>query len=263
MNNVTAKSNSFAKGSVDMTSVVGVCLVLAFLFAGISGTLFASIALVATVFIISFLRITTFRGVVLNERDALARSDSFFTFALGLMHFAALPMALYSFTYDGVHVANWAFYVLGFGMFFGSLSFNTAHMLIHSNNRMYRSLGRVIYSSLGFGTFVSAHIMVHHPRIGTARDLERVRPGERWLRYAARVYFSGIRLGRRAESLRRKAFNYGQLDIVHPHAQYVLFACVTALISALLFGPMGLLNWFLVSLVARMYSLTTMYLRNK
>ena len=263
MKNVTARSYSFAKDRVDLTSVVGICLVLAFLLAGILGTMVTSIALLSTVFILSFLRISTPRGIILNERDALIRSDSFFTFALGIMHFAALPMALYSFTYEGVGVANWALYVLGFGTFFGCLSFNIAHMLIHSNNRMYRSLGRVIYSSLGFGTFASAHIMVHHPRIGTARDLERVRPGERWLRYAARVYFSGIRLGRRAESLRRKTFNYGQLDIVHPHAQYVLFACVTALISALLFGPMGLLNWFLVSLVARMYSLTTMYLRNK
>lgn len=268
MKDVIAKSHKFAPTgrymSLDIVLLasMGILAVWTFLLSGLGGSLVSSVALLCTVISISLYSLASPTSSIQIERSALAHGDRFVVFGLGLMHFAALPIALYSFTHEGQTLFGWALHIITFGMFFGSVSFGIAHMLIHSTKRPYAALGRVIYSSLRYGSYVSAHLLVHHPRKGTHSDIERVRTGETFYRYAARVYFSGIRMGHRAENQRRKAFNYGQLDLIHPHAQYVLIALLTAFISAILFGPMGFVNIIMISTVARLQALTTTYLRN-
>lgn len=259
----SAQTQSFTHQRPNWPAVTGILPIFAFILAAIAGSNLSSFVLLTIILVVSFHRLSSRHGLLISERDAQVRCDQFGMFGLGLLHFAALPVALYSFTYEGQNFGNWLLHVLAFGAFFGTVAFSIGHTLIHSTNRLHKLLGRVIYSSMWYGTYVSAHLMVHHPRKGTERDPERVRTGETVFGYAIRVYVSGIRLGRRAESLRRKKFNHGQLDVIHPHAQYVMIALATGLICAALFGPMGLINLLAVSCVARMCALGKAYIRNK
>lgn len=267
MQTAPTKSHRFSSDRASLSSVLFLAPILGFIllaFAQNIGQSYgACLGLLASLAVVGYHRNNDDNDVVAIERYALLNADRLSTFGFGVLHFAALPAALFLFTYEGQTAFGWALHIMVFGAFFGTVSFHIGHALIHSTNPLYYMLGRAIYASMGYGSYVSAHLMVHHPRKGSDRDIERVRRGETILRYCARVYFSGLRLGRKAESLRRKKFNYGQLDVIHPHAQYVIIASATAGISALLFGPMGLVNLLMIWFISRMCALTSTYLRNK
>ncbi len=148
-------------------------------------------------------------------------------------HFAALGLVVWAVSNEDLGTGAKVALFLAAGLFLGQISNSNAHELIHRAARPLTQLGRWVYISLLFGHHASAHPLVHHVHVGTARDPNSARRGEGYYRFALRAWMGSFREGLRAETAR-----WRQRGGVHPYVVYVAGA-VAALVVSFWIGGLG------------------------
>jgi alkane 1-monooxygenase len=159
--------------------------------------------------------------------------------ALGLIHFPLLALAVLVVAgQTGATGPERAAAYLAFGLFLGQVGNSNAHELIHRADRRLRRLGVAVYASVLYGHHASAHPLVHHVHVGTAKDPNSPRGRESFYRYIWRVWRGEYRAGKAAETARRaRAGKSGP----HPFAIYAGISLIALAVSAGLAGLAGVL----------------------
>ncbi|WP_417523528.1 alkane 1-monooxygenase [Marinovum sp.] len=159
--------------------------------------------------------------------------------ALGLVHLPLLGMAVWLVAgQTGATVLERIAGFFAFGLFLGQVSNSNAHELIHRADRRLRRLGVLVYASVLYGHHASAHPLVHHVHVGTAKDPNSPRGRESFYRYLWRVWRGEYRAGRDAESARRSRTGKRGL---HPYVVYALVSLATVAGSLALAGLPGVI----------------------
>ncbi|GGL78631.1 alkane 1-monooxygenase [Wenxinia marina] len=177
---------------------------------------------------------------------------------LGIAHFALLGL-LVARLGDAGAASALATYVAA-GLYFGQVSNSNAHELIHRTTRALRRLGVAIYVSLLFGHHASAHPLVHHRFVATARDPNSARLGEGFWRYAHRAWTGSFRAGLAAE--RERLARAGRPRRENPYLVYLGGAAATLVAAALLGGPRGALVLLSLAAFAQLQLLLSDYVQH-
>lgn len=158
---------------------------------------------------------------------------------LALAHFVLLGLAIWVVSGgSGLGVGERFGLFFAFGLFFGQVSNSNAHELIHRPQRTCFELGKWVYISLLFGHHTSAHRLVHHRYVGSARDPNSALLGESYYRFARRAWWGSFRAGMRAEAaLERDGVR------MQPYVVYVGGALVFLAIAAQIGGLGGVLAY--------------------
>ena len=166
--------------------------------------------------------------------------------ALGILHLTLLPLVVWAVGGpgfldgpDGLSGAERLALFIAAGLWFGQVAHPAAHELIHRQGQLSRALGVAIYVTLLIGHHASAHRLVHHHHVASARDPNTARAGEGYYRYAWRAWLGSFRAGFRAETLLRIRSRSG----LHPYWVYLGGAGVSLALGLLLAGLPGLLVW--------------------
>ncbi|WP_323766272.1 alkane 1-monooxygenase [Marinovum sp.] len=158
---------------------------------------------------------------------------------LGLLQFPLLALAVVLVAgKTGATGAERVAGFLAFALFLGQVGNSNAHELIHRSDRRLRRLGVAVYASVLYGHHASAHPLVHHVHVGTAKDPNSPRGRESFYRYLWRVWRSEYRAGKAAETARRaRAGAQGW----HPYLSYAAISLAALAVSLALAGLPGLL----------------------
>lgn len=79
---------------------------------------------------------------------------------------------------------------------------NISHELIHSRQRLDRTLGGILLSTVGFGTFKVVHLRVHHRHVGTPFDFATARRGQSLYAFWRQTLMGNVREALRIERMR-------------------------------------------------------------
>ncbi|MGR3468484.1 MAG: alkane 1-monooxygenase [Shimia sp.] len=126
----------------------------------------------------------------------------------------------------------------------GQTGFSCAHELIHGRLRAERRLGAALFAMLGWGHHASAHLLVHHVHVATARDPNTARLGESLWRFLPRAALGSVKAAWVAEHRR------GGLYACRTFVGYALITGGTLALATVAFGAEGALAWLGISLVA-------------
>jgi alkane 1-monooxygenase len=181
---------------------------------------------------------------------------------LGLAHLVLLPVVLIALA--GPDLGLWHKVALFFATasFIGQVSHPNAHELIHRDRRALRWLGGSIYTSLGFGHHVSAHRLVHHRHVGTADDPNTPLPGESFWSYLPRAWAESFRAGLASEERRLERRGLGPRNLRNPYWALVGGEAVVLVLSAVLAGPVGVLAYLGLVLLAGSQILLSDYVQH-
>jgi alkane 1-monooxygenase len=120
--------------------------------------------------------------------------------ALACAHFALMALAVWALSGGtGLGVGERLVAFFAFGIFFGQVSNSNAHELIHRSNGALHEFGKWVFISHLFGHHTSAHRLVHHRHVGTARDPNTARRGQSFYDFAPRAWLGSFRAWLRAE----------------------------------------------------------------
>jgi alkane 1-monooxygenase len=91
------------------------------------------------------------------------------------------------------HLSGWELGGLffGVGIVSGTIGINYAHELMHRKSAAERLLADLLLGMVLYSHFRSEHLRVHHPYVGTPRDLVTARYDEGFYRFFPRVLFHG------------------------------------------------------------------------
>ncbi len=171
--------------------------------------------------------------------------------ALGATALALLPGLAWAIGRQGFGPAQLCLILAG-GLWLGQIAHPAAHELIHRGPRLPRALGVAVYTALIFGHHASAHRLVHHVHVGTARDPNTAPAGQSFWRFLPRAWVGSWRAGRAAERARgRRAY-----------AIYTLGALAALALAAALGGLAGLVAWFLLAAHAQLQILLSDYVQH-
>jgi len=173
------------------------------------------------------------------DGDEFPAADAL-SLALALAHLGVWGLVVMAFG-GATDLETWekAAVFAGAGLFMGQVSNSNAHELIHRPGRWLRRAGRWIYISMLFGHHFSAHTLVHHIHVGTAKDPSTARYGESFYRFFIRAWKGGFREGLRAENKRFPRLNRPAWR--HPYVAYMGGAAGFIVFSGLIGGPKGVL----------------------
>ena len=149
-------------------------------------------------------------------------------------HFAVLGLAVWAVSGGDLGTGAAVALFLAAGLFLGQIGNSNAHELIHRAARPLFQLGRWSYISLLFGHHASAHPLVHHVHVGTARDPNSARRGEGYYRLALRAWLGSFRDGLTVETAR-----WRRRGGVHAYAVYVAGAVAAVGASFWIGGSAG------------------------
>lgn len=189
-------------------------------------------------------------GVEFPAQDALAVT-------LALVHVALLPLVVWAVAGDRLTLGEKAATFTAASWFFGQVSNSVAHELIHRGSRRLHRLGVAVYVTLLYGHHASAHALVHHVHVGTARDPATARRGEGFWRYAIRAWGGSFRAGLAAE--RARAARLGRRT---PYPVYLGGAAAVTLAMALAFGLDGLAVFLALCASAQLQLLMSDYVQH-
>lgn len=178
---------------------------------------------------------------------------------LAMLHFALLPLVVWSISSAGHGIAPGIALFIGSGLFFGQVSNSNAHELIHRRDRRLFALGKWVYISLLFGHHTSAHLKVHHRHAASPQDPNSARRGEGFYRFAWRAWIGSFREGYRAE---REAIRKRGTGGATPYVTYIAGAAAFALLALAFIGPDGLLAYVGLAAYAQMQLLLSDYVQH-
>ena len=177
--------------------------------------------------------------------------------ALGLCALAALPLLTWAIAgASGLSPLARAALFLAGGLWFGQVAHPAAHELIH-RPRPFLSLGVAVYTALLFGHHASAHRLVHHRHVATARDPNTARAGEGYYRFLLRAWVQSFRRGWAAETALRTT-----TPGLNPYAIYLFGAALALSLATLIAGLPGLLTWVALGLHAGSQILLSDYVQH-
>ncbi|WP_313137178.1 alkane 1-monooxygenase [Paracoccus jeotgali] len=176
---------------------------------------------------------------------------------LALTHFALLLSALSAFGGDELTLTERVVLFLGAGMWFGQVSNAVGHELIHRSRRSLFRLGAAIYVSLLFGHHVSAHRLVHHSHVATARDPNSARLGESFWRFFPRAWWGSFRQGLAAERARARLSRR-----LNPYLIWVGGAGLWIIGVWIGFGTRAMVDYLALCLYAQMQLLLSDYVQH-
>ncbi len=180
---------------------------------------------------------------------------------IGIGHFLALGLVVWGAGgASGLSLAQRVALALSGGLIFGQISHPAAHELIHKPARILRRLGGAIYASLLVGHHASAHLLVHHPLVGSASDPNSAPLGESFYRFALRATRQSFLAGLRAENARRaRATSERGL---HPYASCAAVSAATLGGAFALAGLSGAAVLLAVALHAQLQILMSDYVQH-
>lgn len=158
---------------------------------------------------------------------------------LAVAHLALMALTVRALAGPDLGAPEKAGLFLAMGIFAGQVGNSNAHELIHRPGRLLRRLGMWVYISHYFGHHTSAHPLVHHVHVATARDPNSPRRGESYYRFAPRAWIGSFRAGLRAETARRR--RAGKPGWSHPYVTYAGGALLVLAVAGALGGPAGML----------------------
>ncbi len=179
---------------------------------------------------------------------------------LAVAHFALLAVVIWGLSQPDVGLLAQAGIWYAAGLYFGQVSNANAHELIHKGGRHLHRLGMWVYISLLFGHHTSAHVLVHHRHVATARDPNTARRGEGFYRYAMRAWSGSFRAGFSAEKARLERVGRGALH--HPYVVYLGGALLMLVMAALIGGLRGVVAFVLVAALAQVQLLLSDYVQH-
>ncbi|MDG4649299.1 alkane 1-monooxygenase [Roseibacterium sp. SDUM158017] len=172
-----------------------------------------------------------------------ARWSGRLSVALGVGHLALLPVVLIALAEPGLDVWHKVALFFATASFIGQVSHPNAHELIHRRARGMRLLGGAVYTSVGFGHHVSAHRLVHHRHVGTYDDPNTPLPGEGFWAYLPRAWSESFKAGLSAEEDRLETRGRGPRNLRNPYFIWVGGEAVALVLAAVIAGPVGLLAY--------------------
>jgi alkane 1-monooxygenase len=131
----------------------------------------------------------------------------------------------------------------GVGVISGSVGIVYAHELLHQSDKFERLLADMLLATVLYSHFRTEHLLVHHPWVGTRRDLVTARYNEGFHRYFVRVLAGGMRSAWRAEKAMLARRDLSALDGANPFWHYIALQ-TGALILALAVGGWEGLGFF-------------------
>ncbi|WP_371687439.1 alkane 1-monooxygenase [Thalassococcus sp. S3] len=149
---------------------------------------------------------------------------------------------------------------LALGLFMGQVSNSNAHELIHASHRWSRRLGVAVYSSMLFGHHASAHPLVHHVHVASAKDPNSARPGEGFYRFAPRAWIGSFKSGLKAETARRARQSHARGS--HPYVGYLAGSLLALSTAWLLAGWGGVAIFLSLAIYAQMQLLLSDYVQH-
>lgn len=196
-------------------------------------------------------------GMAVGEVEESGWADRL-SVTIAAAHFLLVPFALWGLSgLAGLSFWGWLACFFGCGLWFGQVSNANAHELIHRRNPRLHGLGVAVYVSLLFGHHASAHRHIHHRFVATPDDPNTAELGEGFYAFAARAWTGSFRAGLDIE--REIARRRGRLN---PYLVYLGGAVAMLVAVAVLFGPLGLLAWLLLSAYAQVQLLLSDYVQH-
>lgn len=128
----------------------------------------------------------------------------------------------------------------GFGILAGTVGINYAHELMHRQSRWARALADMLLAAVLYSHFRSEHLRVHHPYVGTPRDLVTARYGMGFHRHFLRVLAFGLPSAWRAERLALARKGRGAFHPANPFWRYAALQGAMLAGAFTLAGPWGL-----------------------
>ena len=126
---------------------------------------------------------------------------------LALVHLILMPLVVMALAAKTLSMVEKTGLFFAAGLFMGQVSNANAHELIHRSTRPLHRLGMWVYITMLFGHHTSAHVLVHHRHVATAKDPNTSRQGESFYRYAPRAWWGSFIKGYRAETARLAKIN--------------------------------------------------------
>lgn len=174
---------------------------------------------------------------------------------LALTHIAVLALAVWSLSHGAAGWAEKLALFTAVSLFAGQVGHPNAHELIHRPARGLRRLGKAVYCSILMGHHASAHPLVHHVHVGTARDPVSAPKGRGFWRFFPRAWIGSFRAGLKAESKRREG-------IKHPYVGYIAGAIVALGAGFAIGGVLGAALWALIGLYAQLQIFLSDYVQH-
>lgn len=180
---------------------------------------------------------------------------------LGAVHVALLAVVIAGLGGE-MGAAGKVLTVLAAGLWFGQVSHPNAHELIHRSERYARTLGRMVYGSIGFGHHASAHLLVHHVHVGTGADPNSAPKGTGFYRFAAKAWSASFIKGMKAETTRLARASKGRSRWQHPYVGYVTLPLAVMIVAAHVAGPWGVAGYLALCLYAQVQILLADYVQH-
>ena len=208
----------------------------------VAGALFGGWApWIALLYITLFVAAVDEFGASLKETSDPEGDATMISTGLAVAHFVLLVLVIWSLSGNGTRLLSFdgiALFIAA-GLFMGQVSNSNAHELIHRSERGLRRLGKWVYISMLFGHHTSAHPLVHHVHVGTAKDPSTSRLGESFWRFAKRAWVGSFTAGYKAETARRTKVGLPATGIHHPYTTYLAGSVGLLAVSAIIAGWRG------------------------
>jgi alkane 1-monooxygenase len=198
------------------------------------------------------------RGFADPQQDRSSPRTDLLSVALAVLHFLLLPAGLAALAGHAMCPASRLALFMGLGLFLGQVSNSNAHELIHRGSRWLFRLGAAVYVSLLFGHHTSAHRLVHHHHVATARDPNTARLGEGFWHFLPRALVGSFRAGLVAE----RALSARRPGRANPYLLWIGGGLGCCLLAGLALGWAGL-GWYLgLCLYAQMQMMLADYVQH-
>src|SRR4249919_2419878 len=115
---------------------------------------------------------------------------------------ALLAFSGYWFAHAGMNAFGMAGWLLSQGVVGGILAINTAHELIHKDEKIERAAGGILLTSVGYHGFKIEHLRGHHVHVSTPEDASSARFGQSLWNFLPRAMIRNTRNAWRLEAER-------------------------------------------------------------
>ncbi|MDT8410776.1 MAG: alkane 1-monooxygenase [Wenzhouxiangellaceae bacterium] len=143
-----------------------------------------------------------------------------------------------------------ALWLLSLGYVGGVLAINVAHELIHRRNRLDRTIGGLLLSSVNYATFKIEHVRGHHVWVATEKDPSSAARGDIIYRFLPRALIKNTINAWRLEARRLAQLGKSPLSWHNELIGWQLVVFAMAAGAWLLAGWVGVAGFFAQGLVA-------------
>ncbi|MFU8877568.1 MAG: alkane 1-monooxygenase [Wenzhouxiangellaceae bacterium] len=141
-------------------------------------------------------------------------------------------------------------WLISLGYVGGVLAINVAHELIHRRNRLDRTIGGLLLSTVNYATFKIEHVRGHHVWVATEHDPSTARRGETVYRFIPRALVRNTLNAWKLEADRLRKLGKSPFSLQNELIGWQAVVIVFAVVAWGLAGWIGLAGFFLQGLIA-------------